>query len=850
MSAESTSTEFGNELPIGYRLEEFEIKSVLGSGGFGITYLAADVDLKRDVVVKENLPFQCAMRDSTRSVRPRTSTAGDRTQFDWALQSFLREAETLSRFDHPNIVRILRRFEANNTAYFVMPYLPGKSLKQVIDEQVAREQGFTEQRLKELLHPLLDALETLHNEGVYHRDIKAANILLATGHRPILIDFGAARQVISEKSHTVVESAGYTPFEQLQSHGNVGPWSDIYALGGTFYTAIHGEPPPRASDRVRRDPIIRLADQYEGTYSRAFLEALDWALKFDETERPQNVAEWRAALQSGVMPARLVSPPREGHDITPPPAISTGRGGAAPPTLPVVPKKKDAAPFPFALVGKIVGGALGGLLLLLLAWHLLQPFLATPGSLVVAADPPSATVKISGQHAQPVPAQFPKLRIGRYQVTVSSPGYDSITRTVEIREGQPYPWAPVQLQRAFGTLSLSGVPIHASYHLQASPEAGGKDYHGSLPATLSNLPAGSYQLTLAAGDLRSATLPIEVAPHQTTASQQDLVKLGVSQGADPDAARALLGQTQPAQLSDPARQAYRDLARHSIDDYIHYNLFPQAAAQIDELKKLGDNTQPQETALDQARQTYEKTSEDQIRSLIADGRDGAARARLAAVGDALGPDAANRLTGEFQGQLSDYEQDEKQALLAAQNGDPAQAYPQLSAFVARYPDDVDAQLALTDLSRRMPPEHARLAAELASFRAIPMQDVGADQAAKIQDDQSRVQTELSTYDTLQAQVNQSKDGPGHYSSRIAALQENIDENQRKLAVGDGVNSAVNSVTSLFGAHVRVISAEDRREAISRDQSQIAQLQAEQQNSQAGTNSAQQDFDAFCQKVPW
>ena len=222
MSA-NASTEYGNELPVGYRLEEFEIKSILGSGGFGITYLALDIDLKRDVVVKENLPFQCAMRDSTRAVRPRTTASGDVDQFQWALNSFMREAETLSQFDHPNIVRILRRFQANNTAYFVMPYLPGKSLKQVIEEQVAAQEAFTEPKLKDLLHPLLDALEVLHAAGVYHRDIKAANIMLVKGHRPILIDFGAARQVISEKSHTIVESAGYTPFEQLQSHGHVGP---------------------------------------------------------------------------------------------------------------------------------------------------------------------------------------------------------------------------------------------------------------------------------------------------------------------------------------------------------------------------------------------------------------------------------------------------------------------------------------------------------------------------------------------------------------------------------------------------------------------------------------------------
>ena len=253
-----------HELPVGYRVAEFEIRRVLGSGGFGITYLAWDCDLRREVVVKENLPFQCALRDSTRSVRPRSNSDADREQFDWALQSFLREAETLSRFDHPNIVRVLRRFEANNTAYFVMPYLPGSSLKQEIDEQVKRGEAFNEKTLRQLLNPLLDALETLHAAGVYHRDIKAANILLVSGHRPILIDFGAARNFISEKSHTIVESAGFTPFEQLQSHGKRRPLErPLRARRRLLHRGPRKNPAPRQRpdaerpDRLPRQKIWR-----------------------------------------------------------------------------------------------------------------------------------------------------------------------------------------------------------------------------------------------------------------------------------------------------------------------------------------------------------------------------------------------------------------------------------------------------------------------------------------------------------------------------------------------------------------------------------------------------------------
>ena len=859
MSTATSTTESGHELPIGYRLEEFEIKKVLGSGGFGITYLATDVDLKREVVLKENLPFQCAMRDSTRSVRPRTNSTGDRDQFDWALQSFLREAETLSRFDHPNIVRVLRRFEANNTAYFVMPYVPGESLKQVIDEQVARNEAFTEQRLKELLLPLLDALEALHREGVYHRDIKAANVLLTRGHRPILIDFGAARQFISEKSHTVVESAGYTPFEQLQSRGNVGPWSDIYALAGTFFTAIHGEPPPRASDRVRRDPIIKLADHYSENYSRAFLTAIDWALAVDETDRPQSVDEWRKALQSAtVLPVRPGAERKDIRDLIDPDATRLKSRE---------PKKKqeqklntpardesssfhkEPSPVPYAFLGKIAGGAVGLILLALLAAHLAHSLFAKPGSLEVTANPPTATVHISGYPDTPVPAQFDKLHPGTYQVTISAPGYDPITREVVVAEGQAYPWNQVDLQRAMGTLSITGIPSHASYRLLGGPETGGNEYHGTLPAILPDIPSGSYQITLSSGDLHSPATAIQVAPHTTTNSLQDLARIAASQDADAPVAKALLGQLPPVQLGGDDRAAYKKISHQLIATYLHQNLFAEASSQIALLKTLGDDVHDEETSLGQARAAFQKNGEDAIRSLIGEGRYGAAQSRLSALGQNLDKDDADHLNAEFQGQLASYQQQETQALQAASGGDPAQGYTQLDAFVTKYPDDVPAQLALADLSTHLPPDYDRLTAELEAFKGISKQDIDAQDAVKLQQVENHLSTELTTYESLLFKLNAAKTSI-NYDAKIKKLGNDIDYHQRAMALGEGINSAINTATSFFGPRARVDTVADHREAIREDQDAITKLQDKEKASQTGSVAAQAAFDNFCKTVPW
>ena len=261
-NAQTDSEPSGQAFPAGTLLLEFVIERVLGSGGFGITYLARDTSLNRQVVIKENLPAQFAWRETTTgTVRPRHTSGGDVDDYEWSMKNFLREAETLASLDHPGIVRVLRKFEANGTAYFVMPFVEGVALDELIKNRSAEGVRFSDEELKGLLTRLLDALGYLHDRGIYHRDIKPGNILVSNDGVPALIDFGSARQRISERSMTVVESAGYTPFEQLQTRGDVGPWSDLYALGATIEKSITSETPPKAADRIGSDPRIPLVNR-------------------------------------------------------------------------------------------------------------------------------------------------------------------------------------------------------------------------------------------------------------------------------------------------------------------------------------------------------------------------------------------------------------------------------------------------------------------------------------------------------------------------------------------------------------------------------------------------------------
>jgi serine/threonine protein kinase len=303
---------YADALPAQYRLHWYVLERVLGQGGFGITYLARDTNLDQDVAIKEYLPVDVATRRPDASVRSRTDDQGER--YRWGLDRFIREARTLAKFDHPNIVRVHSVFEVNNTAYMVMRFERGENLAALLD----RRRTLPEDELLRIVLPILDGLALVHGAGFIHRDIKPDNIHIREDGSPVLLDFGSARLSMGHaRTVTILVAPGYAPFEQYYSTGeNQGPWTDLYSLGATCYRAIAGIAPMDAIARSKgilgstREILVPAVNIGSGRYSPGFLRAVDHALQFSEKDRPQSIAEWRKELASGgqAKPARSSAP--------------------------------------------------------------------------------------------------------------------------------------------------------------------------------------------------------------------------------------------------------------------------------------------------------------------------------------------------------------------------------------------------------------------------------------------------------------------------------------------------------------------------------------------------------------
>ena len=276
-----------NSLASGVKLDSFTIESVLGGGGFSIVYLAHDNDNKK-VVIKEYMPSRLASRGSNNEVVPTSDANTER--FAHGRRLFFQEASTLINLKHTNIVNVINFFRANGTVYMVMDHEEGVNLQNYIKKHRG---NLSEALLGAVFIPLLEGLQLIHSSGLLHLDIKPGNIHLCHGAKPLLLDFGAVHEMMHSRQFqpNQVITPGFSPIEQLDPGGYVGPWTDIYAIGATMRACIDGTPPPSSPKRREKDTMRPAVNAFKKKYSAELLEAMDWAMEVDPMIRPQKVEQ-------------------------------------------------------------------------------------------------------------------------------------------------------------------------------------------------------------------------------------------------------------------------------------------------------------------------------------------------------------------------------------------------------------------------------------------------------------------------------------------------------------------------------------------------------------------------------
>lgn len=383
-------------VPIGTILDgRYLIGKVLGVGGFGITYLGYDLTLDYKVAVKEYMPSGFATRGEDKYTLQVTSSSQQQA-YDEGLDKFLSEARTLAKFHNtPHVVSVQDFFKENNTAYFVMEYVEGETLKDYLDKNGGRVSFAAASKI---LMPIMEALSKVHAQGLIHRDISPDNISITSTGEPKLLDFGAARSAYAEsKSVSVILKHGLAPIEQYSNHGNLGPWTDVYAMGATLYRSITGILPPESIERIHSDSVRTPSSMGIAIPPYAEL-ALMKALAVNPESRFQKIEHFMAALKGNmaytaasvpasrvgapvaqmtpvapVVPAAPVAPavqPRTAVSntsyIPQQPATSFGQNYAAQPVQPSQPASPSAAPKKKGNTGAIIGIIIGGVALILI----------------------------------------------------------------------------------------------------------------------------------------------------------------------------------------------------------------------------------------------------------------------------------------------------------------------------------------------------------------------------------------------------------------------------------------------------------------------------------------------------
>jgi serine/threonine protein kinase len=277
-------------LPPDTLIGSYRIVRKVAAGGFGVVYLAQDVE-GQQVAIKEYLPSSLVTR-MPGALLPQVP-AEKLALYRLGLKSFFEEGRSLAQISHPSVVSVMNFFRENETVYMVMNYLEGASLQEFIitARDLKQAKVFRESTIRSLFDEILRGLRIVHQHKMLHLDIKPANIFITDDNKSVLIDFGAAREVLSKEGNFIrpMYTPGFAAPEMYRRDAAMGPWTDIYAIGACIYACMHGYPPNEAPQRIEKDRIATALARLRGIYSDNLIEVVEWCMALDPLSRPQSV---------------------------------------------------------------------------------------------------------------------------------------------------------------------------------------------------------------------------------------------------------------------------------------------------------------------------------------------------------------------------------------------------------------------------------------------------------------------------------------------------------------------------------------------------------------------------------
>ena len=268
----------------------YRVVRKISAGGFGVVYLAVDKE-GQQVAVKEYLPSALTMRDAGALV---PQVAPEKLSlYRLGLKSFFEEGRSLAQISHPSVVSVLNFFRQNETVYMVMNYLEGATLQDFIvtARDLKKQKVFRESTIRSLFDEILRGLRIVHQHKMLHLDLKPANIFITNDNKAVMLDFGAAREVLSKEGNFIrpMYTPGFAAPEMYRRDSSMGPWTDIYAIGACIYACMQGFPPNEAPQRIDKDRLSLALTKLRGVYSDNLIEVVEWCMALDPLSRPQSV---------------------------------------------------------------------------------------------------------------------------------------------------------------------------------------------------------------------------------------------------------------------------------------------------------------------------------------------------------------------------------------------------------------------------------------------------------------------------------------------------------------------------------------------------------------------------------